>query len=223
MVYGLSAACLILFLLYIDARVSARKKHIKEVVRYVDTSGVLNNPPTFQETWHNKTINFKVSRYAIKISHLPIKENLEYIARIAGHFAVLKNGIDSAYNAPFSEKERASLYVAHHTKIVEIIYKLSKPFAKGWGYKKAFFAKGNSDAQFIWGIAEQIFDYWQNMGKLLGVLSKGLTPRLVYGEILGSDRLKWDAQGKRLITPRYAFTPKSKLKLLNGGKTKTTE
>ena len=177
-----------------------------EVVRYIDRSGILKNPPTFLETWQNKTINFKYDGVEIKIGHLPIKENLEYITKISGHFSVLKQSAETFYNRPFTKEEGSAVYIASYKAIVDLLFTLSKPhIKKSLFYKKRFYAKANQDADFVFGICQEIFDYWQNMGKLRGAMERGLSPRLMYGERLFSDRLKWDKDGERLIVPRYAY------------------
>lgn len=204
----LSVTCLILLFLYLKSK----EKEGKETIRYVDTSGIVSNPPRFIEVAPNKTINFSFDKYKISICHLPIFENIELISKLSGHFAIIKYGLKKKYDTPFSKADETRIYQAHYMSIVKTLYTLSKPFNKKRGYKKAFEKKCYGDSNFVFMICKEIFDYWQNMGKLLGVLEKGLTPRLQYGEELGSDRLKWDEHGKRLITPRYAFIPKSKQK-----------
>lgn len=217
-VAALTATCLFLFILWMDARSKASRINY----RYVDTSGIMENPPRFIDTWKNKTINFDLGKHSLKINHLPILENIDVISRIAGHFAVIKHGVESAYNAPFSKTDKIRVYQTHYMRLIALLYKLGKPHSKR-GFKNAFYKRAKNDFNFILGVSEQIFDYWQNMGKLLGVLSQGLTPLLVYGETLGSGRLKWDDQGKRLITPRYDFIPKSKLREMKEKEKKTKE
>lgn len=203
----LSVACLFLLILYLNARSKIGKLEI----RYVDTSGIVKNPPSFIETWRNKTINFKFGKETISIPHLPIIENVQVISKLAGSFKVLSDGMSNEAIENVGETRKNTYYVVHYFNIVDMIYRISKPFAKGWFFKYRFYKKALEDSNFIFGIAEQVFDYWQNMGKLLEVLSKGATPRMIYGESLSSPHLSWGKDGKRLIKPRFDFIPKSNM------------
>ncbi len=171
---------------------------------YVDRGGISSNPPTFLDTWQNKTINFSYKGLEIKISHLPIRENLEVISRLAGLFAILRDGASAHFKVPFTKDLAKSTYQQAYIEIVNILFTLSKPhIKKTFRYKKKFFNHFIEDSEAVFQISSQIFDYWQYMGKLLAVLAQGLTPRLVYGADLTSGSLKWDTQGNRLIEPRY--------------------
>ena len=208
---AISLGLLLLLVVAISLYISLNRR---EVVRYIDTGGINKNPPAFIETWANKTINFKLGKHVVSINHLPIIENLEYIGKIGESYKVIKHGLDEVANNPLGNLDKKTLYLAHYMSIVDIIYKLSKPFTKKWGYKKAFYKKANTDSNWIFGLSEQILDYWLYMGKMLGALAKTKTPRMIYGEFLTSDNLKWDSRNRRLITPRFGFIPKSKLKRL---------
>lgn len=175
-------------------------------VRYIDRSGISQNPPTFLETWQNKTINLKYGGLKIIIPHLPIRENLTVISQIAGNFQIYEQGAKAFFKLPLGDKQRSDIYEAAYSRNIKLLYKLAKPHSKGLFFKRRFHNLAAQDSEFIFRLSEAVFDYWQYMGKLSGALAKGQTPRLMYGADLFSDSLKWDSHGNRSITPRFEDT-----------------
>lgn len=197
-----------------------------ESVRYVNQTGILKNPPSFVETWENKTINFNYDGLVIKFCHLPVRENLQVIAQIAGAFSIMQKGAEAFYKTPFTKDQAFAVYQNAFKTIIDLLYKLSKPHVKQFRFKKKFYSWAIDNSEEVFIVCSELFDYWQNMGKLMGAMGQGLSPRLKYGEDLFSDSLKWDSNGERLIKPRYGSifqsSNKKPLKRINIGRKSTS-
>jgi len=173
-------------------------------VRYVDISGIINNPPTFQEVWKNQTINFKLGKEAIRISHMPAMDCISYISKISACYIKLDEYTKYMPNGKLDTFINNQRYINIYRYLILLIYKLSKPHAKKKGvFRKELFKRGKKDTQFIMSITEQILDYWKYMGKQRALLAQGKTLRMIHGDRFTWDKLKMDGQGKILKTPRY--------------------
>jgi hypothetical protein len=167
---------------------------------YVDTSGIKSNPPNFIETANNKTINIKVNdKHNLSICHFSINNAFTKLRIISGLFKAL----DILMNKSEDNLKNKATMLLVHNRIVTEIYRMARPFAK-LGFRKAFYQKAMNDILWTLKIAEDIYDYWCLLGKLLALLSQGTTIKQTTGgqDIMSS--CEWDRDGNPLIKPRYA-------------------
>jgi len=76
-IFGLAISTLYFFI----KSVNLKQRISKPEIRYVDTSGVSENPPAmFIDVWKGKTLNIPVSkRHTVIVPTLPAKEALTYL------------------------------------------------------------------------------------------------------------------------------------------------
>ncbi len=179
----------------------------KKEIRYIDKSGVLNNPPTFIETLENKTLNFDYNGIIIYIGHLNLVDTFKYVAKISGLFQTLQINHANATNKAFEKinlKEEDILTIVDSISVT--LYQLSKPYLSFWqriGRKKWMIAKARNDVDFIIGLSGEIFDYWQNLGNAYALMMKGATKKMMYGVKSSTTIIDKDILGNRLIKPRH--------------------
>jgi len=170
---------------------------------YVDTSGVANNPPQFIEVLKNKTINFKLDKWTIRIAHLSVLNGVDKIKRIATLFKHIQElHAQEPVNRMHELKSKALRYAAYNVTVKEM-YNLAKPFAPGRRFKQAFYRKAQADIEWFLLIVEQVFDYWVYVGKLLSLLGQGGTLRQTIGGSCTWNSSSWDMEGRVIIKPRF--------------------
>ncbi|MBU1235026.1 MAG: hypothetical protein KKC77_19235, partial [Proteobacteria bacterium] len=174
---------------------------------YIDTSGIAINPPKFIDVLQNKTINFNIGKYAIKIGHISIGSGLTTVNKIA----MLYNGLDKLTDQiPKNRMDEISINfrkVSIYKLIVHQIYLLSKHFVDNKRkYKKELFKFSNENQEKIMLITEQIFDYWKYIKKLLALLGRGGTLRQTIGERYTWNSYETDTNGKVIIKPRFGLS-----------------
>lgn len=176
-------------------------------VRYVDRSGIASNPPTFIETWENKTINFNYDGKQIKICHMPLPETLKYINKIARIYQTLYLYFEQIKEDAYGGQKLSSKQIIELVDEIAItIYHLSKPHLRIWeriGRKKWIIKKARGDIDFVLGICGETFDYMQYLGNALRSLSQGATSRMMYGKKSSWNTIKRDIHGKRLLEPMH--------------------
>lgn len=182
----------------------------KKEVRYFDKSGIASNPPTFLETWENKTINFNFKGKIIRIGHLPFKETYNHISKISDLFKVLMAKHDGSMEDYFKDKRLSDMEITSVVDtIADTLYELSKPYLSFYerlGRRKWMIKKCRNDVDFVIGLSGEIFDYWLNLGNALALLMRGATVKMMYGQDASLNTTKRDSVGARLIEPRQELS-----------------
>jgi len=174
---------------------------------FIDSSGIASNPPKFIDVLQNKTINFKVGKEAIIINQITIGTGLSTVNKIATLFNKLAEEFDKLPRSKVEEFKINLLKDSIYKQIVKQIYKLSKPFAKNkYKYKKELFKESKANHEKILLIVEQIFDYWMYIKKLLALLAKGGSQRMIIGEGATWNSYETDTTGQRIIKPRFGLS-----------------
>lgn len=169
----------------------------------VDLSGITKNPPSFIETWQGKSINFKLDKYIVSITQLSITDCIFYIENIAKSFALMKEILTVEKTDKKTDLMMNVTFLTLYKNLINIVYKLSKPYCKKWRYEKALYKKAMKDIIWFVDIVEQILDYWMYIKKKIFLLAKGQTLRQTVGESYSWNSLKLDGNGKILIRPRF--------------------
>lgn len=197
----------LVFLYLLSRVVKYKNKLSKPEVRYVDTSGITNNPPEFIDVVKNKTINFEVGKFAIKIEHLRLIDGMDRIRRIAGLFSLLQTEMHKEVKGRLNKFKQKGLKMAIYRVIVDEIYKLSKPFVKKkFRFKLELNKKAFDDFEWMLLVVEQILDYWTYVKKLVALLSRGGSLRQTVGGGFTWSSYETDSKGRTSIKPRYAMS-----------------
>jgi len=174
---------------------------------YVDSSGIANNPPKVIDVLQNKTINFELGKHFVKVSQVTVGTGLTIINKIALLYEALQQEITKKPGNKVKEIQRNFIKVGIFKQIVYQIYLLSKPFVKSKRkFRKDLFKEADKNPEKIFLITEQVFDYWSYMGKLLAVLSRGGSRRMIIGADYTWNSLEMDSHGKTIIKPRFALS-----------------
>jgi hypothetical protein len=174
---------------------------------YVDSSGVAVNPPKFIDVLQNKTINFDIGKFAIKVNQITIGNGLTIVRKIAKLYEALHIAMENIPDGKIAEMKNNLFKINAYNQIVYQIYLLSKPFVKSRRkYKKELFKMAKLDHQKVMLITEQIFDYWMYVGKLAALLARGATLRLTTGEKFTWNSYETDIAGNTIIKPRFALS-----------------
>lgn len=212
--------CLIIF--YLIIRLSeARQRALKPEIRYVDTSGIEQNPPRmFIETMQGKTINFQLGKYAVCIPMVSVTECTYYIGVIAGYYQIIRQLMDWVRLNDIADKDRTAEQklkyfiekqvvhvreIAVYNRAIKILYRLSlKHVNKRGGFEKALKEKCAKDYVWTMDVFEQINDFWQTVEKKNSFLARGTTLKQTDGYNSSWRSFKLDRNGNRLVVPRYA-------------------
>jgi hypothetical protein len=183
-----------------------KSKMVKPDRVYVDTSGITNNPPRFVEVLQNKTINFVVGRWIVRVAQMSIKD-LTIVQRIAALYAQLQ---ELFTNTPKNRVEEVRSNIAKdllYRQIVGEIYHLSKHFVdKKRKYRKELFREARKNHEKVMLITEQIFDYWMYIKKLMSLLAKGGSLRQIIGDVYTWNSHEMDTNGMTIIKPRFVLS-----------------
>jgi len=203
--YLIVGGVIILYLLF---KISELKSRIaKPEYIYVDSSGVSNNPPKFIEVMQNKTINFKVGNETIIMSQITIGRGMTDINIIS---ALLSQLIQQMEIIPKTDLQKMKINLIKsgiYKLMVEHIYSLTKAHAKNKRrYRKELFNIAKENTEYILLIVEQIFDYWIYIKKLIALLARGGSNRMINGEALTWNSYETDLTGQIIIKPRFVLS-----------------
>jgi len=195
-------------LLYILFKNREYKSKIASPERiYVDTSGVSVNPPNFIEVLKNKTINFDIGTHAIKITHITPSDGFTSVNLIASLFSKFSDLMEKIPENKIERIKNNLLKAGIYKQIVYEIYNLSKSFTSGnGGYRRALIDYSKTHEEEIFLIVDQIFDYWMYIKKLVALLSKGGSKRMILGEGCTWNSYETDMTGNRIIKPRFGLS-----------------
>jgi hypothetical protein len=183
-----------------------RNKHVDKEPKYVDTSGIMLNPPKFIDVLKNKTINFRLGKESIRIEQISASKGLSFIEKIAQMFQWLQREMQYTPNNKVDGLRHDVAKMQLYKLIVKELYKLSKPFAKNKRrFKKELMLKAKTDIEYILLIVEQVLDYWMYLGELVSLLARGGTLRQIIGVSAGWSCISTGTDGKISIKPRYAY------------------
>ena len=197
-----------LVFLYLMFKLSEYKRRMvaPEVV-HVDTSGVATNPPKFIDVLVNKTINFEVGKYSIKIEQLGIGKCMTTVNKIASLFEMLTVEIDRVPTGKVDEMKHNLMKDSIYKQIVMHIYLLSAPFVDNKRkYRKELINYSKDNHIKIFHIVEQVIDYWTYIKKLVALLSKGGSLKKTIGEWCTWNSLSMDSAGNHSIKPRFDWS-----------------
>jgi hypothetical protein len=200
-----------LCILYLIFKVFEYKnKMSKPEVVHVDTSGVAVNPPTYIEVIKNKTINFRLDKWDVKICHLSLTKGMGTIQKICSLFDSLNTLMKQEYKSKLEEFQCNLLKTAAYKNIIHQVYLLSKPFVKSKRrFHKALYKKALKDYEWFLLVVEEIYNYWVYMGKLQALLSRGKTLRMIHGDIFNWNSYEMDSDGRHIIKPLFASSMNS--------------
>jgi hypothetical protein len=171
-----------------------------------DLSGIEYNPPKFVDLIKNKTINFVCGKEKIVISQINITQGLSIIELIARMFRGLQEQMNLNYDNKVQEVQHNILKWKYYKQICNLVFKLSKPFAKNKRrFKKEFFKKANYDMEWMLLIVEQILDYWGYLGEFVALLARGATIKQIHGEAVGWSSFNGASGGTFEIKPRLGL------------------
>jgi len=213
---GLFFFCIFLLLKLSEAK----RQTLKPEIRYVDTTGITENPPrAFIQVGSEKTINFKLDDYSVTIPMLGITEAHDFVSIIAQCFAVIgqltdHKKVNQDLNGTRTKEQKLRWWVEEKKTDIQInrtykfatkkIYDLSiKHVNKKKGFKKALYKKMKDD--FMWGldVLENMNDFWNTVKRKVFFLSRGTTLRQTDGYNSIWNDYHMDANGNRLVKPRY--------------------
>jgi hypothetical protein len=181
-----------------------KSKMVKPEQVFIDSSGIAKNPPQFIEVLQHKTINFVVNGEKIVISQLSIGRGLGIVRKISLLYEKLVREFDKIPKNKIEEVRDNLIRGAVFNQIVVQIYLLSKPFAKSKRkLRKALYKLGKTNQEKVLLITEQIFDYWMYIKKLLALLSRGGTQRMIIGAESTWSSYETDMTGNHIIKPRF--------------------
>jgi hypothetical protein len=171
---------------------------------YVNTEGVVSNPPNFMELMEGKTINFKLGKEIIHIPQISFIKGINTIDKIITLVNMLSEQMKIKSIDKIQEMKNNVYKMKTYNAIVYQIYDLSKNFVNNKGrFKKELFNKAKNDYVFILSICEEVIDFWSYVGKIMALLAKGKTKRMIHGEGASLRFLNTDINGKIEIKPRY--------------------
>lgn len=189
-------------------------------IRYIDTSGVIENPPRqFVEVWQYKTLNFNCDGYVVSIPRVPAMEGMKFLSIISAYYLAIDEMIEvkkanTALQDSRTPKQKIEYLVnekisdvrmmLYYRRAVMALYKLSvKDVNRKSGYKKALLKKTKGD--FIWtlDVFEQINDFWQTVKKKINLLKQGATLKQTDGYSSTWQGLRLDKHGNKLTVPIY--------------------
>lgn len=192
----------ILFVLKIKSLKNIIKKN--DFIQYIDTSGIIENPPNFIEVWQGKTLNIKFNKYDIKIPFFGALESIKYIEKISKNYSVMINMINYKSLSNYDDIVKQVEYLKAYTNIFNAVYDISKKFIKNKKrYLKDLKYKFFNDIIFGLEISEQLFNYWKVVKKKIIYLASATTLRETDGESYTWNSLNLDLQGNISVKPRY--------------------
>ena len=202
--FGVAALAVILSLLF---ELIKKNKLIKDgkIIQYIDTSGIKSNPPSYIETWQNKTLNIKLSkRYDIKVTHLPALWCLKYLEDFQNTYLYIQQLSQTTSKNRLEESKRQSILIGCYKRLIKYIYNLSKYSVKNRRrYRKELFKRGLMDIVFITDITEQIIDFWKTLKKKLQLQASGETLKSMHGDTCTWSYTSWDGDLRKSVKPRY--------------------
>jgi len=169
----LFSGLVIFYLLYKNRELA--KKILKPEIQYVDTSGIIENPPkNYIDVRRNKTINFKLDKYTVSVCHLPVLRGISYVEIISSLYLSFLKSVENKPSGKIMQLAKTLVVYKTYMQIVKVLYMLTKSFVdKKIGYKKALFKRAKDDSEFIMDICEQINDYWMLVKKKTFFSGKG--------------------------------------------------
>ena len=102
----------LVFLYLIFKLFEYKGKMSKPEVVHVDTSGIAINPPSYIEVVKNKTINFKLGKWDVKICHLSLTKGMSMIQKICILFDHLNTLSGQEYKSKLEEFQGGLLKTA---------------------------------------------------------------------------------------------------------------
>jgi len=202
--YGLVLIGLaLLFLLYRLSEFYSRIKKCEFEV-YVNTAGIVENPPRFVELMDNKTINIKLDKEAIIVNQVSFNKGMTHIQRISYLVELLNTTMQGVAKTKLDGIKQSVKKMTIYNQLVNELYGLSKHFASNKRrYKKELYKRTKDDFLFTLRVCEEVIDYWSTVGKLQALLGKGKTLRQIHGVNATWNSTKWDSDGRIEIKPRY--------------------
>jgi hypothetical protein len=182
-------------------------KKVKQVDRYIDTSGIRTNPPNFIEVQKGCTLNIKVDDYDLIV---PLHGYINY----AYYSGALKRCLDTINGA--TEEDQIQQRMIAYSALISVVYNTCKSVLKKKElkkFKKSLYAKAFDDVDWFLNVLAEIEDYWTFIKKKVAHLAAGTTPRQIYGERCTWDYVRRDLQrmkSREKVTEKYLkFTPKN--------------
>jgi hypothetical protein len=194
-----------LVFLYLVLRLANLKKQLADrEPLYVDTQGIISNPPNFIDVIQNRTINFQIDKTVIKIDQINFVAGINTIKRIADLFTMLKKLFDQQNKNKIDEFKNNIYKLAVYRELIKQLYNLSKCHVKKRRkYKKQLYSYFEKDFEKLLLIFEQVLDYWGCLGECLSFLARGTTRQQTTGVKPGQSLRSTGTGGKTVIIPRF--------------------